>query len=273
MIASTVPLGAADLALAAVLLALHGALSIALQLGLERRIAVAAARATVQLIALGFVLDRVFAADAPGWVLLLVVAMALLAGWEAVRRTRHRVRGGTALASTVMLAIGIGATFYGTGAVVGVAPWWSPRYVIPILGMVLGNTLTGISLGLETALAGFRSDRGAIEVLLAHGASRADASRDVVRRAVRTGSIPILNAMVAAGLISIPGMMTGQILGGEDPGGAARYQLFILFVIAGATALGTTLAVLGSVRLVFDERDRLRVDRIRDTEDPAHAKG
>ena len=75
--------------------------------------------------------------------------------------------------------------------------------------------------------------------------------------------IPILNSLVAVGIVSIPGMMTGQILAGNDPAGAARYQLFILFCIAAGVALGTVGAVLGATRLVFDERDRLRVDRIR----------
>jgi putative ABC transport system permease protein len=84
-----------------------------------------------------------------------------------------------------------------------------------------------------------------------------------VRDAVRTGMIPILNAMVAAGLISIPGMMTGQILAGQDPASAARYQMFILFSIAGGVALGTIGVVLAVARLVFDGRGRLRPERIR----------
>jgi putative ABC transport system permease protein len=128
--------------------------------------------------------------------------------------------------------------------------------------MILGNALNGVSLGLETALAGFARDRERVELLLAHGATRREASRDVVRRAVRTGTIPILNSMIAAGLIAIPGMMTGQILSGEPPMSAARYQILILFCIAGAVALGTIGVVLVAERLVFDERDRLRAERI-----------
>lgn len=251
-----------DLALVALLLGLNAAVSIGFQLGLERKLAIAAARALVQLLLLGMVLEFVFESATAPLVLAMMIAMCLLAGWEAVQRTTHRARGMGALSAGTLLACGMGVTFYGTTAVIGVAPWWEPRYVIPILGMMLGNTLTGVSLGLETALAGYRERQQEIELLLAHGATRAEAARGVVRRAVRTGSIPILNAMAAAGLISIPGMMTGQILGGEDPFDAALYQIFIFFSIAGSTALGTLAVALLSRRLVFDERDRLRVERI-----------
>ena len=85
---------------------------------------------------------------------------------------------------------------------------------------------------------------------------------ECIRQAVRTGLVPILNAMIAAGLLSIPGMMTGQILAGGDPQQAARYQLMILLCIAGTVALGTTLAVFLARRAMFDERDRLRLERL-----------
>jgi putative ABC transport system permease protein len=259
---SAIELGPVDLALAAALILVNALVSLAFRLGLGRRLVVAAVRATVQLALLGFVLGRVFAAEAPPLVLAVMTAMALLAGIEAVRRGRHRVRGAYPLVMAVMLASSFAITFYGTLAVVGVEPWYAPRYLIPILGMVLGNTLNGISLGLETALAGYRRDRERIEVLLAHGAVPREAAREVVRRAVRTGTTPILNSMVAAGVISIPGMMTGQILAGQPPLSAAAYQVFILFAIAGGTAIGTVGVVLASARLVFDERGRLRTERI-----------
>ncbi len=257
------PLGPGQLALAGALILLNAAASVALQLGLERRLLLGAVRAFVQLLLLGLVLQWVFALQGPTVVLGLMVAMAVLAGVEAARRTTHRVAGLHALSMAVMLVSSFTVTFYAVLFIVDVQPWWRPQYIVPVLGMVLGNTLNGISLGLETTLAGFATERERVEMLLAHGATRAEASRDVVRRAVSTGLIPILNAMAAAGVVSIPGMMTGQILAGQDPAGAARYQIMILFVIAGGVALGTVGIVLGATRLVFDDRDRLRSDRIR----------
>lgn len=256
-------LGPVALGLSAVLLLLVAGASVLLRLGLGPRLLLAAARATGQLLLLGLVLGWIFETEGPWWVLGVMVLMASIAGIEAVSRTSYRITGALTGSMAVMLVTSMGVTLYGVVAVVGVTPWYTPQYIIPILGMVLGNTLTGISLGLETVLGGYARERDQVELLLAHGASRREASRDVVRRAVRTGLIPILNAMAAAGVVSIPGMMTGQILGGEDPFIAARYQIFILFSIAGGVALGTLGVVFLATRLVFDDRDRLRVERIR----------
>ncbi len=258
-----ISLGWVDLALASLLILLNAGVAIALRLGLGRRIVIAVARGVIQLLLLGLVLTWVFRQEGPWAVVAMMAFMIALAGFEAVRRTTHRVPGIYAMSMGVMLVSSLVVTLYGLNAVIGTKPWYQPQYAIPILGMVLGNTLNGIALGLETVLEGFRKDRTEIEILLAHGATSAEASRDVVRRAVRIGMVPILNAMVAAGAISIPGMMTGQILAGGDPGVAARYQIFILLAIAGGVALGTLGVVFGARRLVFDDRDRLRVDRMR----------
>lgn len=258
-----IELGPLQLGLAALLILLNAAISMRLQLGLGRRLLLASLRSVVQLSLLGLLLAWVFSVQGPWAVLPLMVLMALIAGFEAVRRTTRRVPGIYGASIGVVMATSMAITFYGLVAVIGVEPWYAPRYAVPILGMVLGNTLTGISLGLETTMRGFDRDRAQVELLLAHGATRKEASREVVRGAVRTGMIPILNAMVAAGLISIPGMMTGQILAGQDPASAARYQLFILFSIAAGVALGTMGVVLVVARLVFDGRERLRPERIR----------
>jgi putative ABC transport system permease protein len=258
----TIELGVLELALAALLVLATAAASLAFRLRMARSLLFAALRATAQLAVLGLVLRWVFERDHPAIILFLMFAMATLAGHEAVRRTRHRVRRGRPMAMLVVVATSMAVTAYATQVVLRVEPWHEPQYLIPILGMILGNTLNGISLGLDAVLAGFQRERVRVEGLLAHGAARAAASRDVVREAVRTGLVPVVNMMIAAGAISIPGMMTGQILAGEEPFSAARYQMFILFAIAGGTALGTVGVVLLAARLAFDDRERLRVDWI-----------
>ena len=265
---ATVEIGAPELLLVALLVLLNAAVSAALGLGLGRKLVLASVRAVVQLGALGLILGWVFDLDQAWIVAGWMVAMALFAGFEAVRRVGYRISGLHAVSVVTMLVTSMAIALYATRAVLALDPWTNPRYSIPILGMVLGNTLNGVSLGLERTLAGFSGERERVEMLLAHGATRAQAGRDVVRQAVRTGMIPILNAMAAAGLISIPGMMTGQILAGESPLAAAGYQIFILFAIAGGVALGTVGVVLGSSRLVFDGRERLRAERIRSIERP-----
>ena len=102
-----------------------------------------------------------------------------------------------------------------------------------------------------------------MEGLLALGATRWEAARDVVRAAIRTGLVPIMNAMMVVGLVSLPGMMTGQILSGVDPLDAVKYQIVILFLIAAATTLGVVSAVLLGYRRLFTASHQFRYDRIR----------
>jgi putative ABC transport system permease protein len=142
--------------------------------------------------------------------------------------------------------------------VVDVEPWFAPQYAIPLLGMILGNTLTGISLGLDRFSNELVERRSEVEGLLALGATRWEAARGSVRTAVRTGMIPILNSMMVVGIVSLPGMMTGQLLAGVDPIQAVRYQVVIMFFIASATGLGTVGVVLLAYRRLFNARHQFR---------------
>ena len=128
--------------------------------------------------------------------------------------------------------------------------------------MILGNTMTGISLGLDVLTNGVVRERAAVEACLALGATRYQALLPVMRDALRSALMPTINGMAAIGLVSLPGMMTGQILAGVEPIDAVKYQLLIMFLIAGGTGLGTLAAVMGGARLLTDGRHRLRLDRI-----------
>ncbi len=139
------------------------------------------------------------------------------------------------------------------GAIVRVHPWYRPQYAIPLLGMILGNTLNGVSLGLDRLGGELSGRRDQVESLLALGASRWEAVREPIRQAVRTGLIPTINAMMVVGIVSLPGMMTGQLLAGTSPVEAVKYQVVIMFLIASGTALGTVSVVLLSYRRLFNE--------------------
>ena len=256
------PLGWDQLALASALVLLAGGLSLLLGLGVGRRLAVASLRAVVQLTILGLVLAPLFRAELAWLVLLATVGMVALASIEGVRRAGRRYRGVRRDAFTSLLVAGGGTAVLATTVIVRVEPWWDPRYLIPILGMVLGNSLTGISIGLDLCLRELDEGRARVEALLAMGATPREASRPVAREALRAGLVPILNSMSVVGLVTVPGMMTGQILGGTDPVLAARYQIVILFLIAGATALGTAAVVLLALRALFDAEGRLRRERL-----------
>lgn len=248
---------------AAALILVNAGASIWLKLGLEKKLLVASVRTVAQLMLLGYILLPVFELGSPWIVMAMSLVMVGIAAREALQRTSRRVSKDWPGAFASLFISAMATTVIGTAVLVGVEPWWTPRYFIPVLGMLLGNGLTGISLGLDTALAELDEGRARVEGRLVLGATRWEAARPVVSDAVRRGMIPILNSMSVVGLVSIPGMMTGQLLGGTPPVLAARYQILILFMIAAATAAGTVGAVLLTVRRLFDADHRLRLDRMR----------
>ena len=253
-----------QLAMALALVLIPAACSAALHLGLGRKILIGAVRLSAQLFAVGFVLTWIFAVEHPGAVALMVTWMVAAAGVTAVGRAETRYVG---IYFDALLAVAVSSltiVVIGTAAVVQNTPWWAPRYLIPILGMILGNSMTGISLGLGTWLESVRERRDRIESMLALGATRWEASREGITEALRRALTPTLNIMAAAGIVSLPGMMTGQILAGNAPGLAVRYQIAIIFFIAAAAAIGSLLAVLLSYRRLFDHWHRLRLDRLKD---------
>lgn len=262
--ASYIALSYWDLVFAAALILINGLLSFAFRLGLERTLFIAAARMTVQLMAIGFVLKFIFTQTSPLWTLGLGLCMVLFAGREAMARQTRRLKGWWAfgLGTSTLMFVGLLAVLFGVGVLIGPEPWYTPRFVLPILGMILGNTLNGISLGLETLTTAAQRERAAIEARIALGGTRTEALSIVMRQALKTGMMPIVNAMAATGVVALPGMMTGQILAGVDPVQATKYQVLIMFLIAGGTALGVFIAVLGGTRLLSDERHRLRLDRL-----------
>ena len=262
---SAVPLDALDLGIAALLVLLNAGLSFRLRLGLERPLLVAAMRTAVQLFLVGFVIKALFALASPLWTGLMVLAMVLLAGYEVRSRQSRRFTGAWAYGlGTLSVTAGAGlVTVLALTVIVQPEPWHQPRYAIPLLGMILGNAMTGVSLALDALVTTATRERASIEARLALGADRATALRPAARQALRTGLMPIINAMSAAGVIALPGMMTGQILAGADPVEAVTYQILIMFLIAGSTGIAVFLAVGAGVRRLSDARHRLRLDRLR----------
>jgi putative ABC transport system permease protein len=256
-------LGTLQLALAAALILVNGGISVALRLGMERDLGIAAVRTVVQLALVGLVLEWVFDLREPTVVMLLCLFMITAAAVAAARRPGSGYRGIYRDSFVSMLVSSLLVTLVAVVGILSVEPWYEPQYLIPLLGMLLGNSLTGISLGLDRLLSDLRSARQVVEARLTLGATAWEAARPAVREAVRTGMIPIVNTMTVVGIVSLPGMMTGQILAGADPVDAVKYQILILFMIAASTALGTLGAVLLGYRRLFDHRDRLRDERIR----------
>jgi putative ABC transport system permease protein len=259
-----ISLGFWDLGMAAALVSVLALLSLVLSLGLEWKILLFGCRMTVQLLIIGVVLRYLFADGSLLMVVLMSTVMLLAAGREVLARQNIRIKGFTGY------AIGTGAMFVSSFSVslialiiiIRVDPWYTPQYAVPLLGMLLGNTMTGIALALDHLTDRLRREQSVVEQRLLLGQTWKQASMEIRRSCMRTGMIPIINSMAAAGLVSLPGMMTGQILGGTPPIEAVKYQILIIFLIAAGTGFGVICAIWLSGLYLFDKRHRLCLEKL-----------
>ena len=252
-----------DLAISAVLILAAGGISIALRLKLEKQLALATVRTVLQLLLVGYLLKWIFDLDQFYLVLAAVFIMIGAASHAAIGRPARTFPGAYRQTFLTLILTGLLTTFLVTGVVIGTDPWWQPQYFIPLLGMILGNGLTGISLCLDHLLESLSQRGDQAEMELALGATAWEAARTPVREAVRRGMIPIINAMMVVGIVSLPGMMTGQILAGADPLQATKYQVVVMFMIAAATAASNILLAWLVYRRLFNTRHQLRRELIR----------
>lgn len=226
--------------------------------GLGRDLLVGGVRTVVQLGLVGYVLAYIFALDRWPLVLAALAVMLGVAAWTAAARQEHRTPRLVGVMTLALLA-GSGLTLvYVSGLVVRVDPWYNPRYLIPLFGMIIGNAMNAAALAAERLSGEMESRRGEVEAWLALGAAPARAAEEPVRRALKAALIPTVNGLMVVGIVSLPGMMTGQILAGSDPLLAVRYQIVVMFMLASAVAVSAVLVVLWMRSGYFTAAEQLR---------------
>ena len=227
------------------------------KLNLEKQLAYSAVRSLMQLIAIGYVLDTVFKIDDWRVVLAILAMMITIASLVTRNRIDRKLQG---LLPTVFLAIIASSVFtlgYVILLIVQPDEWYEPRYLIPLAGMLFGNAMNGASLAGDRFLNAINQNRLEIETHLCLGANSKQAIATYQKDAIRTGLIPTLNNMIVIGLVSLPGMFTGQVLGGSNPLDAASYQILILFAIVLANLIATVLVTQGIYKQFFNQDDQL----------------
>lgn len=225
----------------------------------EKQILIATTRMTVQLTVMGYVLMFVFG-NARWWLTVLLLAGMLA---FAVYNARKRVKLALSRPLRRLMALSLGVGYLATAgvflfAVLRVEPWFNPQYCIPISGMIVGNAMTGLALGANKLCSGMRDRRDNIENALMLGATPAAAAREVVNDAFDSAILPTMNNMLTMGIVSLPGMMTGQILSGTFPITAIKYQIGIMLAILGCTALTAVLFVTLGYKTFFTSYAALR---------------
>ncbi len=222
----------------------------------------ASIRMVLQLLLMGVWLSWVFYSENPLWTVLVGVVMLSVAGYEITKRQQYRFKrlhglmiGFLSLSFTALLLL-IGVLTL----VVQPDPWYQAQYAIPLLGMLLGNSMTAIGLGLDSLTRNAVQMKAKIEAQLALGKTAKQSLSFIKQQSLHSAMIPVINMLVAAGIISLPGMMTGQVLAGVDPMEAVKYQIMIMLLIATSTGLGTLIALEMASRKLFDDRQRLKLN-------------
>jgi putative ABC transport system permease protein len=233
-----------------------------LEVGLSDQLFVAGIRAFLQLNILGYILAPIFASDSPCIVLLYIFGfMVLVSAYEAAARPKVTYPGlfFDAVKTTAISLLVTGILML---IIVRPSPWYDAQYLIPIAGMLISNSLSGNALALNGMLDHLSTRKEQVEVLLSFGATKWEAAWPGFTKTFRTALIPAVNGLNVIGLVSIPGMMTGQILGGSAPATAAKYQIVISFLISGSNFLSVLLIMLLTISSLFDSRGRLDTSRI-----------
>lgn len=248
-----VELDSLDLALSLGLIGIAISLSLWQKLGLASQFTYSAGRALLQLLVVGYVLDIVFALDNWLAVLFIILVMISIAAIVARNRIDKKIKTLLPIVWLSIFASTVLTLSYTILIIVQPARWYEPQYLIPLAGMILGNTMNGAALSGDRLMSAIKQNSGEIETHLCLGATPKQAIFKYQKEAIRTGLIPVLNNMMVVGLVSLPGMFTGQVLAGAEPLSAASYQILILFAIALSDFIVSFLVTEGIYRYFFNQ--------------------
>ena len=239
------------------LIGLAIALSAWQKLDLEGQLFIGGMRSLLQLLVVGYFIALIFAINHPLAVLGILGVMSTIAAIAAKNRISQQLKG--------LFPLVWGSIFVSTSLTIGYAilliiqppDWYSPQYLIPLAGMVLGNAMNGASLAGERLVSLIQQNQREVETHLCLGATSKQAIATYQKTAIRASLIPTLNQMMVVGIVSLPGMFTGQVLAGIDPLKAVSYQILILFMIAFANLMTAILVTEGVYRRFFNEKMQL----------------
>jgi putative ABC transport system permease protein len=229
------------------------------RLGLEIPLANATLRTVVQLLGVGYILAVIFQLKNAIAVLLVIMVMLTIATITARNRIGKKI--------PQIIPILFASLFFSTALtliytnllILQPETWYSPQYLIPLAGIVLGNAMNGAAIAGERLVSTINSSRLEIETYLSLGATPQQAVTTYRKEAIRAGLIPTLNQMMVVGIVTLPGMITGQLLSGVDPLDAASYQILIMLMLAFANLITTVLVTQGLIRQFFNEQMQLHL--------------
>ncbi len=224
----------------------------------EKEILISALRMTLQLILVGYILVYLFENINPLYTILVIIIMEIFAIYNIFKRTKTKLSNPLKKIIAISMLLGtLSSILYFLFIVVNISPWYDPRYFIPISGMIIGNSMTGISLGVTRLVDGMYTQKHLVESALMLGATPRMAAKKIVNNAFDSAILPTINSMVGMGIVFLPGMMTGQILSGISPITAIEYQIAIMLGILGSVSLTVILFINLGYKTFFNGESQL----------------
>lgn len=226
----------------------------------EKEILISSVRMTIQLILTGYILVYLFKAPSPLYTILILIIMEGFSVYNIIKRTKAALSSKLKQIISFSMIVGtVSCLLYFLLVVVHISPWYDPQYFIPIAGMLIGNSMTGISLGVNRLVDGIKTQKNLVEGALMLGATPKMAAKQIVNDAFDSAILPTINSMVGMGIVFLPGMMTGQILSGISPITAIEYQIAVMLGILGSVTLTVLLFVQLGYKTFFNEQQQLKI--------------
>lgn len=223
------------------------------KLGLEKEILISAIRAVIQLVIVGYVLDIIFGINNPIVIMILVLVMCLNASLNIVKRGQNIKN--VFIISFISILTGASITLL--ILVLSGAINFSPSQIIPISGMIISNSMVAIGLSYKNLNTSFEIRRAEVETKLSLGASIKEASKDILRESIKVATTPTVESAKTLGIVSLPGMMTGLILGGISPITAVKFQIMVTFMIMASSFIATLISTYLAYKSFYNERSQL----------------
>lgn len=227
----------------------------------EKEIVISSIRMTLQLIIMGFVLVYIINNPNPLFTLLILIFMEIFSIYNIYKRSKVELNFKIKKVVAISMVIGsLLSLLYFLFIIIRISPWYDPRYFIPIAGMLIGNSMTGVALGVNRLVDDIKKRKDEIEMALMLGATPKMAVKEIIDNTFDSAILPTINSMVGMGIVFLPGMMTGQILSGTSPLTAIKYQIAIMLGILGCVAITVIMFLQLGYKTYFNEEAQLIID-------------
>ncbi|MDO6354655.1 iron export ABC transporter permease subunit FetB [Caloramator sp. CAR-1] len=227
----------------------------------EKEIVISSIRMTLQLIIMGFVLVYIINNPNPLFTLLILIFMEIFSIYNIYKRSKVELNFKIKKVVAISMVIGsLLSLLYFLFVIIRISPWYDPRYFIPIAGMLIGNSMTGVALGVNRLVDDIKKRKDEIEMALMLGATPKMAVKEIIDNTFDSAILPTINSMVGMGIVFLPGMMTGQILSGTSPLTAIKYQIAIMLGILGCVAITVIMFLQLGYKTYFNEEAQLIID-------------